>query len=215
MAGNRIMMIEFGLWPGPPSFQSAQWLRRFLSRRTAKLIGNDLPSRGRASRPEGGGSASRPAQGGDRDDPAQRLTPAQARSSTRPENWASDPCGVGSASVGEKERLRGGRTLTGSGEGGLPCWATASTNAPALRRASVGIAMGLPVTDIARGKSADATAARGTDLGKFVESAPHRPPMPPDHHDQFRGNACLVDAAGVALAAFGFLNPVARRDHSR
>ncbi|MGD1072063.1 MAG: cation-translocating P-type ATPase [Bryobacteraceae bacterium] len=77
-------------------------------------------------------------------------------------------------------------------------------DAPALRRASIGIAMGSG-TDIAR-ESADALLL-GDDLGKFVETLHIARRCRRIIMTNFAGTL-LVDAAGVALAAFGYLNPL-------
>jgi heavy metal translocating P-type ATPase len=77
-------------------------------------------------------------------------------------------------------------------------------DAPALRRASVGIAMGSG-TDIAR-ESADALLL-GDDLGKFVETLHIARRCRRIIMTNFAGTL-LVDAIGVGLAAFGFLNPL-------
>jgi heavy metal translocating P-type ATPase len=77
-------------------------------------------------------------------------------------------------------------------------------DAPALRRASIGIAMGSG-TDIAR-ESADALLL-GDDLGKFVETLHIARRCRRIIMTNFAGTL-LVDAVGVGLAAFGFLNPL-------
>lgn len=77
-------------------------------------------------------------------------------------------------------------------------------DAPALRRANIGIAMGSG-TDIAR-ESADALLL-GDDLGKFVETLHIARRCRRIIMTNFIGTL-VVDAVGVGLAAFGFLNPL-------
>lgn len=77
-------------------------------------------------------------------------------------------------------------------------------DAPALAQATVGVAMGSG-TDVAR-ESSDIVLI-GSDLGKFVQTVRiarrcHRTIM-----QNFVGTL-VVDTVGVALAAFGFLNPL-------
>jgi Cu+-exporting ATPase len=77
-------------------------------------------------------------------------------------------------------------------------------DAPALAQATVGVAMGSG-TDVAR-ESADVLLL-GNDLSRFVDTPLvarrcHRVIM-----KSFAGTL-LVDAVGVGLAAFGFLNPL-------
>src|ERR1700756_5148912 len=77
-------------------------------------------------------------------------------------------------------------------------------DAPALARATVGVAMGSG-TDVAR-ESSDVVLI-GSDLTKLVETIRiarrcHRTIM-----QNFVGTL-IVDAIGVGLAAFGFLNPL-------
>jgi P-type E1-E2 ATPase len=77
-------------------------------------------------------------------------------------------------------------------------------DAPALVQASVGVAMGSG-TDVAR-ESADVVLL-GNDLSKFVETIQ----IARRAHRIIRFNfagTLVVDAVGVGLAAFGFLNPL-------
>lgn len=77
-------------------------------------------------------------------------------------------------------------------------------DAPALTQASVGVAMGSG-TDVAR-ESADIILI-GDDLLKFVETLRIARRCRRIIWQNFTGTL-LVDGAGVALAAFGFLNPL-------
>jgi heavy metal translocating P-type ATPase len=77
-------------------------------------------------------------------------------------------------------------------------------DAPALTEATVGVAMGSG-TDVAR-ESADVVLL-GSDLGAFVETL--RIARRCHRIIQFNfGGTLVVDAVGVGLAAFGYLNPL-------
>jgi len=77
-------------------------------------------------------------------------------------------------------------------------------DAPALVQASVGVAMGSG-TDVAR-ESADVVLL-GNDLSKFVETIQIARRAQGIIRFNFAGTL-VVDAVGVGLAAFGFLNPL-------
>ncbi|HWY67613.1 MAG TPA: cation-translocating P-type ATPase [Terriglobales bacterium] len=77
-------------------------------------------------------------------------------------------------------------------------------DAPALAEASIGIAMGSG-TDVAR-ESADVVLI-GNDLSRFVESLRIARKCRSVIMQNFYGTL-TVDAAGIVLAAFGFLNPL-------
>jgi heavy metal translocating P-type ATPase len=77
-------------------------------------------------------------------------------------------------------------------------------DAPALVQASVGVAMGSG-TDVAR-ESADVVLL-GNDLSKFVETIQIARRAQRIIRFNFAGTL-VVDAVGVGLAAFGFLNPL-------
>lgn len=77
-------------------------------------------------------------------------------------------------------------------------------DAPALMQATVGIAMGAG-TDVAR-ESANVVLI-GNDLSKLVETVSIARRCRRTIMENFVGTL-LVDAAGVGLAAFGFLNPL-------
>jgi P-type E1-E2 ATPase len=77
-------------------------------------------------------------------------------------------------------------------------------DAPALAQASVGAAMGSG-TDVAR-ESADVVLL-GNDLSKFVETVHIARRTKRIIRFNFAGTIA-VDAIGVALAAFGLLNPL-------
>ena len=84
-------------------------------------------------------------------------------------------------------------------------------DAPALMQASVGVAMGSG-TDVAR-ESADVVLI-GNDLSKLVETLQTARRCRRTIMQNFVGTL-VVDSIGVGLAAFGFLNPLTGRLHSR
>jgi Cd2+/Zn2+-exporting ATPase/Cu+-exporting ATPase len=77
-------------------------------------------------------------------------------------------------------------------------------DAPALTEATVGVAMGSG-TDVAR-ESAD-IVLKGNDLGAFVETVRIARRCRAIIRFNFIGTLS-VDALGVVLAAFGYLNPL-------
>jgi P-type E1-E2 ATPase len=77
-------------------------------------------------------------------------------------------------------------------------------DAPALAAATIGAAMGSG-TDVTR-ESADLVLI-GNDLLKFVETLRLARRMRGIIMENFTGTL-VVDAAGIGLAAFGFLNPL-------
>ena len=78
-------------------------------------------------------------------------------------------------------------------------------DAPALAEAAVGVAMGSG-TDVAR-ESADIVLL-GNDLSKFAETVEIAETCARHYSVQLRRGRWPVDAVGVALAAFGLLNPL-------
>jgi heavy metal translocating P-type ATPase len=194
MAGNRTMMIEFGV-PGPfPS--SRPDVTEILVAKNRELMGTICISD--TLRPEAVEALRAPRKAG----LETILLSGDAHSAVQHtagelgfDREVSDLL-----PAGKSDYVAG---LTGSGKV-VAMLGDGINDAPALRRASVGIAMGSG-TDIAR-ESADALLL-GDDLGKFVEALHIARRCRRIIMTNFTGTL-LVDAAGVALAAFGFLSPL-------
>jgi heavy metal translocating P-type ATPase len=194
MAGNRIMMIEFGVAGPLPS--SRPDVTEILVAKNRELIGTICISD--TLRPEAVEALRALRKAGLQT----ILLSGDAHSAVQHTAGELGFDGVVSdlLPVGKSDYVAG---LTGSGKV-VAMLGDGINDAPALRRASVGIAMGSG-TDIAR-ESADALLL-GDDLGKFVEALHIARRCRRIITTNFAGTL-LVDAAGVALAAFGFLNPL-------